>query len=110
MTDDELNTLMAEKVMRGKRQQNWDGSDVWWIWPDGTSTRGCDWCPTEIIGQAFMCLEKLGNDGWYWSISAGDFWPFRVHMHHSDDDREVEVTDEKPARAIVLAIVQALEV
>ena len=66
MSNEELNTLMAEKVMGwfydGEREGRLT-EPAWILWNEGEEVffeqPVVDWNPCENIEQAFMCVEKL---------------------------------------------------
>jgi hypothetical protein len=73
MTDDNLNKLMAEKVMGWYAWHDKDGyrASLWRDKPDDTgeiALRWCDWNPATDANDALRVVEAMRAKEWYFAL------------------------------------------
>lgn len=111
MSDDELNRLIAEKVM-GWHVGGYGGEPYWLngkgmhAWPID------DWQPTQDIAQAWQVVERMRQLGFDFELQWQDIKPLGQDVFASFNAHEKQGAWEHdvPTLAIVLAALRAMGV
>ena len=113
MTDEQINTLLAEEVMKFLY-----ADDAYYL-DNENGDYYCeveDWQPTQNIEQALMCAEKFCDGaGCYMTINYyyTEIWQVRiwneVSLLETDADIEVIASDKKLELAICSALLEAVK-
>jgi hypothetical protein len=110
MTDDELNRLMAEKVMgahhvEGYKEGLWEEGD----WINGSGKIYSNFHPATDANDALRVAEAMREKEWYVQIVADIFYRFVCFYRTGSDEKRVgfAYVSDIP-RAICLAAAKAV--
>ncbi len=116
MTNEQLDALVAEKVMGWKQAADnlWPGR-LWWVDNQGTHlfyADGNTWTPTTGIAQAWQVVERMVELGWRYTI-VGDpssTVPVRVVFNRGEPFGWGMMHADTSPLAIVLSALKAVGV